>query len=301
MSTAERICFVTGFARSGTTVLTEAVALAIPAPTLTVGDLAHFMPSLQTLLDGIESGAETVDRGVDGRPVSADMPEEYCVYLARTSSRKLRYGRRARRDLQALADTVATRGAADVAVMKNPWDTTNEPRLLRDFPGSSVVIVRRSLAEIEASQRTAFQREAGSDRYMSSLLGNRFAQGVWRLSHSGRVQPAIVRFMSTWRLRLRAVQLSFQVSRLPAERTALLSYDEFKADPHAAARWAAHLLDADVLAAEFVARVAPFGAGHDVPHTRVSGWIDDFWARSWDSARRRHAAERAARARQPAA
>jgi len=295
MSTADRICFITGFHRSGTTVLTEAVASAVPAPMLTVGDLAQYMPALAELLDSLQSRSVPVDRGVDGRPVSSTMPEEYCVYLSsRGGRRKLRYGSRAKADLQALADTVAARGDSNAAVMKNPWDTANEPRLLRDFPHASVVIVRRGLAEIEASQRAAFARERDSGEYMGTLLPGDFVKRLWQFAHRGRLLPRLINSISVWRLRLRALRLASQVHRLPPDRTALLSYDEFKTDARAAAEWASHLLDADVLAEEFAARCAPFGAERRPAHgSRVVAAIDRYWERSWQRARAEHARARA--------
>ena len=295
VATAETICFITGFHRSGTTVLTEAVASAVPAPMLTVGDLAQYTPALAELLDSLRSRAVPLDRGVDGRPVSPSMPEEYCVYLAsRGRRRKLRYGSGAKADLQALADTVAERGASRSAVMKNPWDTANEARLLRDFPRASVVIVRRALPEIEASQRAAFARERDSSEYMGTLLPGEFLERLWQLVHRGRLLPRLVNSISVWQLRLRALRLASQVQRLPPDRTALLSYDEFKTDPGAAAQWASHLLDPDVLAEEFAARCVPFGAEHRPAHvSRVAAAIDRYWARSWERARARHAKARA--------
>lgn len=294
MSTAERICFITGFHRSGTTVLTEAVASAVPAPMLTVGDLAQFMPALAELLDSLQSRSVPVDRGVDGRPVSSTMPEEYCVYLAsRGRGRKLRYGSRAKADLQALADAVAAREDSRAAVMKNPWDTANEARLLKDFPHASVVIVRRALPEIEASQRAAFARERNSDEYMGTLLPGEFVKRIWQFAHRGRLLPRLINAISVWRLRLRTLRLASQVHRLPHDRTALLSYDEFKTDARAAAQWASHLLDPDVLAEEFAARCAPFGAEHQPAQvSRVVAAIDRYWERSWERTRAQHARAR---------
>jgi hypothetical protein len=289
MSTAERICFITGFHRSGTTVLTEAVACAVPAPMLTVGDLAQYTPALAELLDSLQSRSVPLDRGVDGRPVSSTMPEEYCVYLASRGRRKLRYGSRAKADLQALADTVAARGDSRAAVMKNPWDTANEARLLKDFPHASVVIVRRALPEIEASQRAAFARERDSDEYMGTLLPGELVQRIWQFVHRGQLLPRLINSISVWRLRLRTLRLASQVHRLPPDRTALLSYDEFKTDPRAAAQWASHLLDPDVLAEEFAARCAPFGAEHRPANvSRVGAAIDRYWARSWERTRAQH-------------
>ncbi len=294
VATAEKICFVTGFHRSGTTVLTEAVASAVRAPVLTVGDLAGYIPALAELLDSLESRPVPVDRGVDGRPVSSAMPEEYCVYLAsRGRRRKLRYGSRAKADLQALADTVAARGGSRSAVMKNPWDTANEARLLKDFPHSSVVIVRRALPEIEASQRAAYARERDSEEYMGTLLPGEFVKRLWRIAHRGRLLPRLINSTSVWRLRLRALRLASQVHRLPPDRTALLSYDEFRTDARAAAQWASHLLDPDVLAEEFAARCAPFGAEHQTARvSRVAAAIERYWARSWERTRAQHARAR---------
>src|SRR5258708_11561729 len=72
-----RVLFITGFNRSGTTLVTSAVTQAAPARTLTVGDLARHMPSVQRFLAAASKHGTIRDRGVDRLPVSESTPEEY--------------------------------------------------------------------------------------------------------------------------------------------------------------------------------------------------------------------------------
>jgi hypothetical protein len=300
MRHAEQITFVTGFQRSGTTVLTEAIAQAVPAPCLTVGDLAQYAPAVAELLASLDERTTPLDRGVDARPLEAGMAEEYNAFLAwRSGLPRSRYGSWARGDLQMLADAVAARGESSGAVMKNPWDTTNEALLLKDFPGSAVVVIRRPLPEIEASMRATWARQAPRHEYraagLAELPGGKVLDRMYDFVTGGPRRRAVIGWFTVWQRRVSVLRLARQVRRLPPARTALLSYDEFKADPRTAAHWAAHLLDADVLAAEFVSRSGNFGAVKPgVKGSRIAAAIDRHWERSWQRARAEHAHAREA-------
>src|SRR5262249_60318617 len=76
-----RVLFITGFNRSGTTLLTSAVTQAARARTLTVGDLARHMPSMHRFLAAASRQGTVTDRGVDRLPVSESTPEENCWLL----------------------------------------------------------------------------------------------------------------------------------------------------------------------------------------------------------------------------
>lgn len=70
------IIFVNGLHRSGTTVVAEAATEASDGVTVTAGMIAESNPYLRQLLDAAASGL-AVDRGVDARRLSPDLPEEY--------------------------------------------------------------------------------------------------------------------------------------------------------------------------------------------------------------------------------
>lgn len=60
-----RVVFVTGFNRSGTTLVTSAVTDATGGTTLTAGHLARHIPTLDRFLATAKKKGITPDRGVD--------------------------------------------------------------------------------------------------------------------------------------------------------------------------------------------------------------------------------------------
>jgi hypothetical protein len=273
------VLFISGFHRSGTTLVATAATAAVRGTTLTVGDLAEHIASLATFL--AETRDTPVDRGVDRLPVTPDTPEEYGWLLYHRS------GRHALReeDLSAgvLRDLAAGLGPEPV-VLKNPWDTGHEDLLLRSVPDAAVLVVRRSVAAIVDSSRRALLRTATSDSYLRALMGDdrnvrtvlgALGQPGWR---------RVVLFLSRWRLRLGVLRLAVRAGRLPPAKVAYLSYEELTDRPAAGAAWAAHLLDPAELAAGFATRVFP-DAGGARRGALVDRALDACWERSWRRAR----------------
>jgi len=279
-----RVIFITGFNRSGTTLVTSAVTQAARASTLTAGDLARHMPSVQRFLTAASKQGVVTDRGVDRLPVSESTPEEY-GWLLNAVTGDFAFCPQALGVLRPLVDELAGAGGETV-VLKNPWDTGRERLLLDHFAGSRVLVVRRNLSAIEDSHSRAWNRMATSNRYVRALIPDtrRRAETLWAI-----IDPAARQRMirnARRRTRKRAVRLARSGPRLPLDRVAFLSYDELRSDPSAGASWAAHILDPGALGEAIAAHTFPeynrASAGSVM--ARVIDW---YWARAWRRARAR--------------
>jgi hypothetical protein len=281
-----RVLFITGFNRSGTTLLTSAVTQAAQARTLTIGDLARHMPSVQRFLSAASNRVTVTDRGVDRLPASESTPEEY-GWLLNTVTGAFAFSAEAAQDgvLHSLVDELADTPDATV-VLKNPADTGRERLLLDSFAGSRVLLLRRNISAIEDSQRRAFDRMATSNRYLRALFGDsrRRAEALGAILDPGARQRMVSKTRRT--TRRRAVRLARSVSKLPLDRVAFLSYDELRVDPAAGASWAAHIVDPSALAEAVAAQTFPEynKASARSMTARVTDW---YWARAWRRARAR--------------
>jgi len=280
-----RVLFVTGFNRSGTTLLTSAVTQAARARTLTVGDLARHMPSMHRFLAAASRQGKVTDRGVDRLPVSESTPEEYCWLLNEVTG-EMAFGTRAAQAgvLDSLVDELAGTGDATV-VLKNPRDTGRERLLLDHFAGSRVLLVRRDLRAIEDSQRRAWNRMATSSRYGRALVGDRRRAEFLGVVLDPEARQRLIR-TERRQMRRTAVRLARSASKLPLDRVAFLSYDELRADPCAGASWAAHIVDPGALGEAIAAQTFP---EYNRASTRslTAAVIDWYWARAWRRARAR--------------
>ncbi|HEY7430380.1 MAG TPA: sulfotransferase [Streptosporangiaceae bacterium] len=278
-----RVLFITGFNRSGTTLVTSAVTQAARATTLTVGDLARHMPSVRRLLTAASKHGTVTDRGVDRLPVSESTPEEY-GWLLNAVTGDFAFGTPAQAELlHSLVGELA--GAADATVvLKNPWDTGREGLLLDQFPGSRVLLVRRELSAIEDSQRRAWERMATSYRYVRALVGDTPRRAEMLTSILDPVERQRAVRDARRKMRRDAVRLARGAGRLPLDRVAFLSYDELRADPSAGAAWAAHVLDPAALGEAIAAHTFPEynRPGRRSGPARVIDW---YWARAWRRAR----------------
>ena len=278
------VLFVSGFHRSGTTVVATAATAAVHGRTLTVGDLARRIPSLAAFLAAPRE--RPADRGVDRLPVTPDTPEEYGWLLYHATGRHALHADDVRDGV--LADLVAALGAGPV-VLKNPWDTGREDLMLRAVPDGCVLLVRRRVAAITDSSRRALLRFVTSDGYLRALMNDdrnvrtvlgALAQPGWR---------RVIIFWSCWRLRAGVLRLAARAGRLPPDRVAYLDFEELCADAAAGAAWAAHLVDPGALAAGFTAHMFK-----DCSAGPRAGWVDRaldaWWGRAWRKARSHQAA-----------
>lgn len=281
------ILFVSGFNRSGTTVLLEAVAAAVDGEPFTVGDLIRYgSPGMAQRLRALIESDEPVDRGVDAREVTESTPEEYGWLLVdRGVSSRLasRFHPRAAPLLREVADRLIARSGT--AVLKNPSDTGREDLLLDCFPEAGVIVTRRRLAGIHASTDRALARGARSTAYGMALTGDsRLVRTAIALQRT-RVGAALLSAFGRWNLRFRVLGMLRRTARLPVERIAFLDYDELVRDPVEAASWAGHLLDAERLAKEFRASHS-FPAHPLPPSSRVDRYLDRRWGEVWERGRR---------------
>ncbi|WP_106397740.1 sulfotransferase [Actinocorallia populi] len=285
------ILFVSGFNRSGTTVLLEATAAATGGEPFTVGDLIRYgSPGLAERLRALVEADEPVDRGVDARPVTAATPEEYgwlLVDQGLTTRLTSRFHPRGAPLLRRVADDIAARSGT--AVLKNPSDTGREDLLLRCFPEAGVIVTRRRLAGICDSADRALARGAENTAYGMALTGHSPVVRVAVAFQRTRAGAALLRVLGRWNLRLRVLGMLRRTARLPVERVAFLDYDELVLDPVRAASWAGHLLDAERLAKEFRASHS-FPARTVPPTSRLDRFLDRRWARVWEQGRRRQLA-----------
>jgi sulfotransferase family protein len=281
-----RVLFVSGFNRSGTTLVTTAVTQAARARTLTVGDLARHMPSLQRFLATASKDATATDRGVDRLAVTASTAEEY-GWLLNAVTGDFSFGPQPERVgvLRSLVDELAGDGYSTV-VLKNPWDTGRERLLLDHFPDSRVLLVRRDLSAIEDSQRRAWDRMATSNRYTRALFVDAHSRAQFLASVLNPEARERMVLDARRRMRRTAVRLARDVAKLPPDRVAFLSYDELRADPSAGAAWAGHVVDPRALAETVASETFP-EYNRAAPRDWRARAIDRYWARAWRRARAR--------------
>ena len=245
------------------------------------------MPILADFLSVIRDKELAVDRGVDSRLVADDLTAEYGWYLlSRTLRRRFGFRPRDKAALESLIRTVARADPRRCVVMKNPWDVANEAQLLRTFPSSCVILLRRPLPEIEASTRRAFFRRRTDFNYILALFGRSWLGPFWVWCLSGPLRLHAAYLVDIWRIRFRVVRGARALRRLPLSRVAFLDYGELHRSPSQAARWASGLVDADRFACAFSARDLQSGEGLPTRRSAIARAIDFYWRREWDRARR---------------
>ncbi|OLB73624.1 MAG: hypothetical protein AUI14_25705 [Actinobacteria bacterium 13_2_20CM_2_71_6] len=280
-----RVLFITGFNRSGTTLVTTAVTEAARATTLTVGHLARHMPSIDEFLTTSQKEGTAPDRGVDRLPVNESTPEEY-GWLLNAKTGEMEFGAKAAESgvLRDLVDELADDSEAPTVVLKNPWDTGHEQLLLDHFPDSRVLLVRRQISAIEDSLERAWSRMATSNNYIRALIGvPETADVVIGIVLDPTAREKTVD-RAKQRTRRAALRLARGASKLPLDRVAFLSYDELRNDPRAGAAWAAHIVDPEALAKAVSAHTFP-EYNRVRPSSLAVSAIDRYWALAWRWAR----------------
>ena len=278
-----RVIFITGFHRSGTTLLAAALTEAAGATTLTAGDLARHIPAVDELLTSTKDNA--TDRGVDRLPVTASTPEEYC-WLLRVATGKFEFGPEAAESgvLQKEIEQIAADGDDPVVVLKNPWDTGQEQFLLDTFPDSKVVIIRRGITATEESVERSWVRMAESSAYPRALMGDPMLGERMMMVFSNPELRARMGKETREGNRRKVSELAASVENLPLDRVAFVSYDELRDDAKAGARWAAHVVDPERLAKAFSTLTFPeyntASAGDEEAER-----LDAEWAEGWRRAR----------------
>lgn len=229
------------------------------------------------------STSGTQHRHPDRLPVTASTAEEYGWLLYQATGRRYLRSEDAG-ILRELVSELAAESGASVVVLKNPWDTGRERLLLDQMRTARVLLVRRTVADIEDSSRRALLRFLESDGYLRALMAD--DAGVRKLlaALASPWQRRLMLLASRWSLRIGAIRLARSASRLPRDRVAFVSYEELRDDPGTAAGWAAHLVDPAAFARAYAKLALP-----DSGPARRGGWvtraIDAYWARAWRRAR----------------
>jgi hypothetical protein len=276
-----QILFVSGFNRSGTTLVTSAATAATKGGTLTVGHMARHMPSIEQFLSDAKEKGTTHDRGVDQLLITESTPEEYGWLLLHTTG-QFTFGDKAKETgiLQTVVEEIAKDAQEPVVVLKNPFDVGQERLLLDSFPGSRLIMLRRTLGAIEQSLGRAWTRMATSNEWVQALVGGpEYAGDFLGIVNDPAKRDAMVND-SREKTRKTARKIAREAATLPLDRTAFLSYDELRADPRKGAVWAKHLLDPDAFAAAISEITFP-EYHHERSQSLVTQTIDAYWAWSW--------------------
>jgi hypothetical protein len=276
------VLFVSGFHRSGTTLVATAATEATGGATLTVGHLARRIPGLAKFLDAVHDTPP--DRGVDRLEVTPATPEEYGWLLQHATGHKsLRGGPAAVAVLREAVAEIVAASAPPVVVLKNPWDTGRERQLLREFPGARVLLVRRGVAAIEESSARALLRTRTSDGYLRALNGDKVVDQLVD-GLSSPTKRRLILAVQRIGLRLGAVRLALTAPKLPPDRVAFVSYEELRADLPTATAWLAPVVDPAAFAHAFAGHAFPDPSSS--PHGGfVARAIDRLWARAWAKGR----------------
>jgi len=281
---------VNGLHRSGTTVIAEAATEASDGVTVTAGMIAESNPYLRALLDEVADEGRQVDRGVDARELSPDLPEEY-GWLLRDVGRVPAPNVRARTvpALLEIIERLTAQGGGRAVVLKNPWDFGRERALLDLHPNASILLVRRSMPAVNASRRRATRRYGRSGAYISALMRER--PGVRILISGVRRKRSLAMITSSaeWAARVRVLVFLRGAHRLPLERVAFISYDELAAGEEGA-DWAAHIIDPErfnrALRSKLWGQAAPANPTGSLPDV----FLDRLWGRVWERLRAAQAA-----------
>lgn len=278
------ILFINGFHRSGTTAITLAITDALGGITTTVGHLARYIPTLERFLDPLVSGG--VDRGVDRLEASRNTPEEYGFLLYSKTGRRALYGsRHGVRLLRRHIEELASEAPGVPIILKNPWDTGQEARMLADFPTARILLVRRNLPDLERSVIKAMERAVSARAYPAALNGMREdAKSPLDSILASRWKKALLLRLTWMLLHRRVRRLSHSAANLPMDRVAFLSYDEMCEDPQGAATWGAHLIDPQTLAEAFIRHAFPERLAAS-PGSEAVRRVDALWDKGWRRAR----------------
>jgi sulfotransferase family protein len=278
-----QLLFVNGFHRSGTTVVASAVTEAVGGVTTTVGVLARHMPAVAALL--ADDASAGTDRGVDRLAVTPETAEEYGFLLNHDlGTRALFAHARGVPLLRAHVAELAAGAPAATVVLKNPWDVGHEADMLAAFPDAGIILLRRRLADIERSVGQALLRTSSS-AYARALEPDDEGHARYQAQIQSPWRRRILVQAYRSALRRRVYRLTRSVRTLPLHRIALVSYDELRTDPEAAARWAGHLVDPEALARAFRRHAFAEQSVH-AGSCAAQRALDRSWKGAWDDMRR---------------
>jgi hypothetical protein len=183
---------VSGFNRSGTTLVTSAATRATKGGTLTVGHMARHMPSIDRFLRDAKEKGSTPDRGVDQLLITESTPEEYGWLLMATTG-QFTFGDKAKESgiLQTVIEEIA-KACASSALM------TRARRACSSAVSSSARTRDDEANRTAAVPRTAIRR--------LTRLSSADGHGRPTVSQRGRNGPVGLRFRDHDAIESRALE-----------------------------------------------------------------------------------------------
>ena len=243
--------FIMGLHRSGTTFIYDSIARCFPLANLDLYSLFYYPRLLKNHRDGGEERDRAAlnrhfeelgiaDRGLDHVEINDRTVEEYVWLLNR--DRKLLHLKTNRfnhRRLDQIARKLCVTQGTQAALLKNPFDYTNGPAILRYFPQARFVYVSREPAEtlqslldsgVEIGEEHPYfdvlkDRQPLAIRWGMSLLAARN-----RRSNRERIQAKSVG-LGVRHLKAQLVKAQRSLSGMPDDRYVTLDYRGFTMDP----------------------------------------------------------------------
>ncbi|MGH7566226.1 MAG: sulfotransferase family protein [Gemmatimonadota bacterium] len=227
-----RSCFVLGPHRSGTTIVSKAIAASGEFVFLTAADIVAFHQGVDrvgtTLGELVQREATRV---IDDVRLSEDLPEEYGFVLP---------GRRLTEESAPLLDSLyrelaAKRGSEKMALLRNPWDLSRAALIHRVFPRASFVFVLRDPVSTINSQLQAMRALFAAPSEYHGLLDLQYRRIVRRkglfafyrfVTSRGRMVDRLLKgFVRT------TDRLILDLPRLPQDRWTVVKYEDLIRDP----------------------------------------------------------------------
>ncbi|CAN5864640.1 hypothetical protein BH20GEM1_BH20GEM1_04800 [soil metagenome] len=225
-------CFVLGPHRSGTTILTQALAESGAFVYLTAAHIvAQHRGADQAAPTLVELAQRHATRGIDAVAVAEDLPEEYGFLLP---------GRRLTRETapklaSVYGELVASDGRERRPLLRNPWDLDRAPLILEHFPRASFVFVVRNPVATINSQLQAVRTLLAEPSEYHALLDSRYRRLV-RRKRLFRLYRRVTARGIMASLLLKSFQRSTDglvrdLRALPRERWTVVKYEELIDDP----------------------------------------------------------------------
>jgi hypothetical protein len=159
-----RPVFIIGDHRSGTTVLYKALAATRAFNVVTAYHVIRDRDMVANFNAGREGEARgalaaeferlgLTDRGIDGMPVTPDLPEEYGWVIDKAARPRL--GPSTLPALVHLCRRIRLTGGDRPVLLKNPWDVLNFAFVKASFPHARLIFVHRHPLSVMSSQLAA--------------------------------------------------------------------------------------------------------------------------------------------------
>lgn len=245
-----RPVFIMGLHRSGTTWLYESLASVFGLGAVTLHEVFCYPRLLARRLAGTESAdQELIDahfkeqglatRGIDEIGLSHATVEEYGWILQRYGG-NLRVTPKTKPILDRLIQKIQhAKPEAPAVLLKNPWDTSNAPRIAELYPDAKFVFIARDPLRIAQSQFKNSLVFGGADVHFLMLLMQGFPLGrfvigsqrlLWKLTSEERYSRVTVGWIQNDVTKeLKGYKES--LAALPPERVIEVTYTQLSTEP----------------------------------------------------------------------